>query len=392
MNKGVIVGSMVLFKRNKIALNNFLIALILGSKIISDTVGLGLIILIGAIILLVINNFEKKVKTRYILCDIFLILIGLYFFIDYQIYGGNIYKNNYLSTFIIYICISVVYVRSEIQVDKMANILILIYILCSPLFLTKNFERTDSGTLMNFSYDILPLIITIILKILFLKVQKKKEWFLIVLTLPYLYFIFTYSSRNIYIASIFCLVICLIMKKKIIAKILILLVISMVLIVVFKNALDILYTIQGELMKYDLSFKIIDKNITLIEEDNITNGRDATYKKAINEIKEEPITGRGIGSFNEKYGTYPHNFILQMLYEGGIILLIIFSVPILYGGYAMILKKNISKQDQFMLVFLFCNAIIRLLISYEYWREMYFWMYIALSLCILATNRKKEGV
>ena len=376
---------MVLFKRNKIAINNVLIALILGSKIISDTVGFSTIILLVSIIVLIINNFDKKIKIQYVVADLFMFFILAYFFIDTAIYGGNTYKSNYLITLILYIAIAVIYVRTEIQPDKVVNILILIYILCSPIFLTMNFDSYDSGTLMSYSYVVLPLIIAIIIKITLLGVKKKKEWILILLALPYLYFIFTYSSRNIYLASLFCLIVCLVMKKKVYVKVIILAIMMILMFVVFQNALNILYSIQTELSKFDLSFKIIDKNIELIEREDITNGRDVIYKKALQGIKEAPILGRGIASFNETYGTYPHNFILQMLYEGGIVLLLIFSVPILYAGYVMIFGKNISRQNEFLLVFLFCNAIIRLLISFEYWRELYFWMLITLSLTMLAS-------
>lgn len=379
---------MVLFKRNKIAINNVLIALILGSKIISDTVGFSTIILLVSIIVLIINNFDKKIKIQYVVADLFMFFILAYFFIDTAIYGGNTYKSNYLITLILYIAIAVIYVRTEIQPDKVVNILILIYILCSPIFLTMNFDSYDSGTLMSYSYVVLPLIIAIIIKITLLGVKKKKEWILILLALPYLYFIFTYSSRNIYLASLFCLIVCLVMKKKVYLKVIILAIMMILMFVVFQNALNILYSIQTELSKFDLSFKIIDKNIELIEREDITNGRDVIYKKALQGIKEAPILGRGIASFNETYGTYPHNFILQMLYEGGIVLLLIFSVPILYAGYVMIFGKNISRQNEFLLVFLFCNAIIRLLISFEYWRELYFWMLITLSLTMLASSKK----
>lgn len=379
---------MVLFKRNKIAINNVLIALILGSKIISDTVGFSTIILLVSIIVLIINNFDKKIKIQYVVADLFMFFILAYFFIDTAIYGGNTYKSNYLITLILYIAIAVIYVRTEIQPDKVVNILILIYILCSPIFLTMNFDSYDSGTLMSYSYVVLPLIIAIIIKITLLGVKKKKEWILILLALPYLYFIFTYSSRNIYLASLFCLIVCLVMKKKVYVKVIILAIMMILMFVVFQNALNILYSIQTELSKFDLSFKIIDKNIELIEREDISNGRDVIYKKALQGIKEVPILGRGIASFNETYGTYPHNFILQMLYEGGIVLLLIFSVPILYAGYVMIFGKNISRQNEFLLVFLFCNAIIRLLISFEYWRELYFWMLITLSLTMLASSKK----
>lgn len=379
---------MALFKRNKIEINNILIALILGSKIISDTIGFSSIILPSAILLLIVNNFEKKVKLKYLVCDMFFILIGIYFMLDYQIYGGNIYKNNYLHTFILYIFISIAFIRADIQEDKVSNLLITIYILCSPIFLSKEFENYDSGTLMNFSYVVLPLIIVVIIKIVLLGIKRKQEWILILFSLPYLYFIFTYASRNIYISSIFCLVICLITKKKIIAKIVIVTVVSILMFIVYQNSLDILYTIQTQLGKYDLSFKIIDKNIVLIEREDITNGRDILYKYALQGIKDEPITGNGIGSYNNRYDTYPHNFILQILYEGGFILLLLLSGPILYGIYIMLLENNLSRQNKFMLIFLFCNAIIRLLISYEYWREMYFWMYIALSLYIFASRKK----
>ena len=377
-------------KRDKIKINNVLISLMLGSTIISDTIGFGLVILIVTMVLIIVNNFDRKVNKKYILCCLFMLFIGLYFIIDYLAYGGNIYKNSYFGKLILYLFLSIIYVKAEIQPDKVANITILIYVICSPLFLTKNFDSFDSGTLMSYSYTVLPLIILMIIKIFFLGIHYKKELILLLLSTPYLYFVFVYASRNIYIAALVCFIICLILNKKIFTKILVLAITAILVMVVYQNALNILTSMQKTLAKYDISFKIIDKNIELIQEDNISNGRDLTYSLAISGIKNAPILGHGIGSFNVKYGTYPHNFVLQMLYEGGIVLLLIFSIPILYGVYALIFENKLSQQNKFLLLFLFCTAIMRLLISYEYWREIYFWMYISLSLCILATNKKKK--
>lgn len=381
---------MKLLKIDKIKVNNILIALVLGSKIISDTVGMTSILLIGIIIAFIINNFEKKIKKQYILSDIFLIIIGGYFILDNLVYGGSVYKEAYTKAFALYFFISIMFVRAEAQEDKIINILIMIYILFSPLFLMKNFENVDSGTLMNYSYDVLPMIIAIIIKIFLIKIKNKKEWILIALTFPYCSFIFTYGSRNIYLASIVCLVICLIIKKKFGMKLFILTITAILTIFIYQNSLEILYNIQGTLRNYNLSFKIIDKNINLIEKEDLGNGRTETYKIALEEFKNEPLTGNGISSFNKKYGTYPHNFILQILYEGGIVLLILFIFPLICGIYEIFFDRKTPPVSKTLLIFLFCNSIMRLLISYEYWREMYFWMFITEAICMFCGKRYKR--
>ena len=149
--------------------------------------------------------------------------------------------------------------------------------------------------------------------------------------------------------------------------------------IILINIIPILTAINDFLNSYNISFKIVEKNLRLLKADDVLNGRENLYPIAMQGINKSFILGNGIGSFNLRYNTYPHNFILQIMYEGGIIFLLPIIIPVIYGVYAIVAKKSISRNMRIFIIFLFCASIVRLLISYEFWKEMFFWLYLSVS-------------
>lgn len=80
-----------------------------------------------------------------------------------------------------------------------------------------------------------------------------------------------------------------------------------------------------------------------------SGGRIALWTNAWNEIKQAPLTGQGPFSFQEKYGTYPHNFFLELATDFGLpvmFLVLIAGVIILF----YLIKK--SFQMPYLAVFM----------------------------------------
>ena len=200
-----------------------------------------------------------------------------------------------------------------------------------------------------------------------------------VILLPYIYFLLVYCSRGVYLALLLCLLFCEIVNGITTKKLLIFSVIICIIMILLIHIIPILTFINDFLNSHNISFKIIEKNLRLLKEGDVSNGRENIYPIAIEGINKSFIIGNGIGSFNLKYNTYPHNFILQIMYEGGLLFLIPIIIPAIYGFYTILAKKNISKNMRSFVIFLFCASIIRLFISYEFWKEMFFWMYLSVS-------------
>ena len=145
---------------------------------------------------------------------------------------------------------------------------------------------------------------------------------------------------------------------------------------------------------FNINIEAISKNLELIEKGNVDNGRNEVFDKAIEGIKEHPFIGNGIGDYAEKYVTYPHNLLLQSWYEGGIIFFLLMLTVFLYSVYILLFDKNVDLNRKYMLILFFSISIVRLMLSYEFWREISFGMYLYFVLDIMQENwdrRKKQN-
>lgn len=113
--------------------------------------------------------------------------------------------------------------------------------------------------------------------------------------------------------------------------------------------------------------------------ESLSEGREFLYSKAKNGIADSPFWGHGIGSFDNYSGVYPHNIILQLLYEGGIIL----AFPLLYilcRGFISLFSFRYDQSYRFFMLLLFCSGIIELFLSSHLWMSIFFWLFIGQTL------------
>ena len=131
------------------------------------------------------------------------------------------------------------------------------------------------------------------------------------------------------------------------------------------------------------------KSVDLISSNQgeLLNNRNIRWSWAIEMIAENPIFGNGIGSYYDRYQTWPHNFILQLFVELGILgalpILILFIRSILWMFFG-----NIDKEEAVMIGFLFSISIPRLMLSSYLWHHPEFWMFMFLCIVSIEKNRK----
>ena len=100
-----------------------------------------------------------------------------------------------------------------------------------------------------------------------------------------------------------------------------------------------------------------ESGIDIMEENVQIGNRGTMFKLALGEFAKSPVTGMGPGGYKVKYGTYPHNIILEMLCETGLLgsmtlfLLVILAIVKL----GIIGWKN--KNDWYIMVFLLTYAV-----------------------------------
>lgn len=148
----------------------------------------------------------------------------------------------------------------------------------------------------------------------------------------------------------------------------------------------ILQALQNFLAKFDISLNVVDKFLRLDDNGDMTNGRESLSTMAWKGIVESPLWGNGISQFNNNTGEgYPHNFVLQMLYDGGIILTLAIMVPV---TQSLIRKlKTISENKFSFFVLLFFASVPGALFSGDLWNASTLWMFFGF---VLAKNSVVE--
>lgn len=297
------------------------------------------------------------------------------------IIGNGVYWNGYYAKYFFpFFFIPWLIPYHKISIEKVFTLMMIITV---PIELygtklwieAKTLGLTDIN--MGISYAMLPLVIAFILHFVFFRRIN-----LFYLSLYFVNFIFTVrlirdGIRGSSFAVVALLLYVIIDHKKRRANIskLILSGLAIAIIVIslyaFKDTL-LIFAFKY-LDSHNINISIVSKSYYLFIKNGTTlNERDNLWNESIRFILHNPL-GIGVGNFESIYDGYPHNIILQLCIEyGGIIGLLVFCSLIV-----LFLKSiSFSFESKVYIVFLFFASIPRLLFSYVYWREQFFWLFV----------------
>lgn len=151
----------------------------------------------------------------------------------------------------------------------------------------------------------------------------------------------------------------------------------------------ILQSISNYLAQFDISLNFIDKFLRLDDGGDMSNGRDDIKKVAWSGIGESPILGHGISQFDRHTSmNYPHNFFIQMLYDGGIVLTSCVLIPIIRS---LMKKVKAIDEEEYALLLCLCFASVPgALFSGDLWNQIVLWMFLGFVLAkdSIFTNKK----
>lgn len=123
----------------------------------------------------------------------------------------------------------------------------------------------------------------------------------------------------------------------------------------------------------------LSKIIELENMGDISNGRSALNLITLNGIIEHPILGNGFDRFNANTNLlYPHNFVLQILYDGGLLFFIVLMIPVIKGTFR--LYKMCTIDEYAVLTFLIFSSVPGALFSHNLYSDGILWMYFGCSL------------
>lgn len=107
--------------------------------------------------------------------------------------------------------------------------------------------------------------------------------------------------------------------------------------------------------------------------DSLSAGRDALRTTATALIVDRPLLGHGLGYFESIAGTYPHNFVLELLVSYGVFGFLFYLAGLL-NGIGQIARSSGSLR--ILGVLLLCTAFPKLLTSVYVFIEPAYWMLI----------------
>ena len=182
-------------------------------------------------------------------------------------------------------------------------------------------------------------------------------------------------------------------KKKIMTSLLWIFGILIIIIVLnFDNIIIYLYDYFKSRNEAMPSF-IIKMYRLIVYKSDISNGRDDLYPFFLNKIMNSPVWGYGMEMSSEvSYGLfpYPHNYILQMLFEGGIIFALFPIVVSVYMVVDTLFKNNDKLEYEVFSVFLLCNCIPKLMISGNIWNQPILWIWLGVGAVRFNKWRKQK--
>lgn len=169
---------------------------------------------------------------------------------------------------------------------------------------------------------------------------------------------------------------------------------GIVLVIVFVGLLnaDSLFSfIANTLSSSGIHIQFIDKTLALSNiAGDVSNGRINNYSLAIKDFLESPIWGKGIGYFPEVHGiSYPHNMVLQVLGEGGLLL----GIPILILLVRIVVDLIFGKlkdHDLRAIVILLTSCTIpAAFVTDEIWNYQLLWLLFGIVIKKVIPQRKK---
>ncbi len=261
-----------------------------------------------------------------------------------------------------------------------SNILLIVYCYSTG--------RTMSGN-MEISYSILP--ITIISIYFFLKEKSIKYLLSAIISV---FIILGIGSRGplLCIASYIILYLMSNFKK----NKLIIIILILATFLVFYNYNSILTSLIQICHHYDINSRTLYK----IRDGSIVDdtGRGKIQDVAIEQLKEQPLIGTGIGveriKINELVmqkdmgSAYPHNFIIEIMVQYGYVIGSIILFYLLYLLIKSLIKSNTIERE--LLIIIFSTEIIRLMVSSSYLRSSLFFLWLGLSINIVYRRKKNE--
>ena len=335
---------------------------------------------------------KKKVFGNISKTAIFIVLWLLFFYLfTITIVGGEPYTSFaffVVFTIAAFLMPSIVYVDGRYLLKSMMAFSIPALFKLNEIFVLPYYFSTTIT--MGTSYAFLtPVIVTIVYLTIYFKdesfVQKCITIFLAAANTVFAGYLMIFGSRGPVLAIFTTMLFLFIVRPNSQGRGMILIrrnfIISLVVLAVGAiSFVTLLNVFQKELDSLGFSFNFIDKFLRLNDENDMSNGRNELYQMAIKDFLESPIWGKGFDLFGFNHSNteanYPHNFILQLLTDGGLLLLFVIGIPIFKGVVKIF--KTCSKDEYAVFAALMLGSVPGALFTGDLWRNITLWLFFGM--------------
>lgn len=337
------------------------------------------------IVILFVSLLQYKYLMR---INKYVIFIFLFILAWYQFTNSVIGAPRVPFQFLCVFTLAAFFAPSIIQIDPKIFLKFVMLLPSVGVFYSSTiFSIQDSmnNTLsLQVSYAFLVPVVATIIYVKFYYMQenhlgKAMGMLAVFINLIYVYQILSYGARGPFLCIVSLLLYFILVKKRrgsgVIFKKNISLLILIVGIFVSIFFIETLTVASSSLHTLGLNLNVIDKSLHKYAEiGDISNGRDYIAGITINGILEKPLFGYGMDQFENNTGiVYPHNFILQILYDGGLFFFLLFLVPVIYKLYKRIVACNIN--EYILIPFFFFISVPGALFSTDLWYNERLWIF-----------------
>lgn len=146
---------------------------------------------------------------------------------------------------------------------------------------------------------------------------------------------------------------------------------------------DIIEWLYYTLQSFNINFGVISKFHFYIVSGNITDNREPYYALVWEMFIKSPIWGAGIQTFyahSYDGASYPHCYVLQFLFEGGLLLAVPLTFISIRELYRVSFLKYKKKDDFVFAACLVISSVVPGLFSMNIWYNRIFWLVLAFGL------------
>lgn len=368
----------------KIKINSYLIGALFIANLIANTISMLIpipnIFAIIVILLAIVSIVKTGIKVSCKMLPLFFIVFTQ-FALSYLLINSDM-TIRFFTAFISIAIPSMIISMKPFDIYKVIEVIQLMGVICSPylikIILTQ-YTIYDAGMLMGIGYAILPVIVSAILVVFGEHVNKWKLLALINLTLS-AFVSLKLISRGFFISLLFFIIFLMFYKIKI--KPIIILNLSILIFVLL--AIYILF-FQQQVISSKWYYYLFE-----IKSQDFLNGRLYDFNNIIEKRSFYNILfGSGIGSYYKNFGfMYIHNIIGMVYYEQGIIVMVILLCILVYSVFKFFTSSN--NEYRIITLILLSTSIIRLMVSYYFWIDQIFWIFISIMINYKSIRKYKH--